>query len=211
MWQRWLGGAKLTHGRTEAIHDMRMCTMDPEQSQEKLENEELELVLGIPNRGMEERNATKEKDEKRPETPKDSLMQELRDHLSRTRLEQTYQSSLENIIAEIKGKEIDQDSSDEEGEAELEMTTKYKKLAKFLLVRTQAQVALQGQLEKLKNENKVLTEEVKKLRRENAALHNRISSQTESKTSPKRRKCSQEDVNMDLLKLHDKDSSMEGP
>lgn len=188
-----------------------MCTMDPEYSKAKEENEELELVLGIPNLGETDRGAARGKEEKRLETRSRSLVKELQDHLSKTRIEQTYQSSLKDIMAEIKGKEFDQDCSDEEAETALEMNTKYNRLAKFLRVRTQAQVALQDQLEKLRNENKELREEVEKLQRENTALHKQLSSQTESKTSPKRRKCSQEDVNMDLLKLHDKDGSMEGP
>lgn len=191
-------------------HDMRMRTMEPEPSQSKEAKEELELMLGIPMLAGAERGADWGKEVKRPETRSRSLMKELQDHLSKTRIEQTYQSSLEDIMVEIKGKEIEQDSSEEEAEAALEITAKYKRLAKFLLVRTQAQVALQSQLEKLTDENKELREEVKQLQRENTALHCQLSSQTESKTSPKRRKCSQEDVNMDSLKLHEKDSSMKG-
>lgn len=190
---------------------MRMCTMDPEHSKAKEENEELNVVLGIPNLGETDRGAARGKEEKRPETQSRSLVKELQDHLSKTRIEQTYQNSLKDIMDEIKGKEFDQDCSDEEAETALEMTTKYNRLARFLRVRTQAQVALQNQMEKLKNENKQLREEVEKLRGENTALHEQLSSQTASKTSPKRKKCSKEDVNMDLFKLHDKDSSMEGP
>mmetsp|Transcript_10619 Transcript_10619/g.65472 ORF Transcript_10619/g.65472 Transcript_10619/m.65472 type:complete len:191 (-) Transcript_10619:4709-5281(-) len=190
---------------------MPMCTMDPEHSLSREEKEELEHMLGIPKLAEAEGGAERGKEEKRPETRSRSLMKELQDHLSKTRIEQTYRSSLEDIMAEIKGKETEQDSSDEEAEAALEMTTKYKRLAKFLLVRTQAQVALQSQLKKLTDENMELREEVNQLQRENTALHCQLSSQTESQTSPKRRKYSQEDVNIDSLKLHDKDNSMEGP
>lgn len=204
------GGIRQVECLQNSSHAMRKRTLETEPTTPKVEGDSLQFVLG--RLGMAERdpiagNANME-DVKKARSQ--TLIRELRRDIAMIRMNQTYESSLEEILTDLKGKAIDQDSTDDEGDVCMDMAGKYKSLVKFLRVRTQTQVALQSQLETLQKENVELKEEVEQLRRENAALYRQIPSQNASKTSPKRKKSSHGEMSIDSSDLHDKEASREG-